>query len=182
MLYFDGRALEGTTDQDCGAMNSDLIDAAKVVGLAPESAWPFDLNKITTQPDAEAYRLAADQKILEGAYRITSDGKQRIQDIKTAIAAGHLVMWGTALDQAFEDLQPGDVWPGVTGPIIGGHAMFLHEYAPDGAGGTKFKTRSSWGYWCDGGSAWVSENAVMDSAADDFWIIAVVEPFSQEVA
>lgn len=191
-LYYDARAIENNTGADDGAAISDIFDAARVVGVCPESQWPFctldadgtptNPQVITTQPDAEAYRAAADQKIVSGAYRITSEGVQRVQDIKAAIAAGHLVVWGTRLDQAFEELQPGDVWPGVTGADIGGHAMFLHAYAPY-ASGTKFASRSSWGPdFADNGSAWVSDAAIIDANAQEFWVVAVVDPFAKEVA
>lgn len=172
-LYYDARAAEGEANKDGGAYIHDIFEMAVNFGFPPESAWSYSdaFDKVIAQPDWEAYRAAADQRYVKGAYRITSAGAELIEDVKRAIAAGHPVVWGTELDQAFEDLAPGAVWPGVTGPVIGGHAMILHRYDGD-----VFWTRSSWGNWCEGGSARISAAAVMSGG--DFWIVALAPEWS----
>lgn len=187
-LYFHARAEEGTTDQDAGAMISDIFDAAAKLGFPPESAWSYPdanasddamLAKATAQPDWNAYRRAADQRFIQGAHRITSTGQARADDVARAIAAGSVVVWGTDLDQQFEDLTPSQTWGGVHGPVIGGHAMFLHKYEtlPDGA--RRYMTRSSWGDWCDNGSAWVAQSAITSSHASDFWVVSLAPHYSE---
>lgn len=190
-LYYGARALEASTTEDAGAMIADIFEAAARLGFPPESAWPYpDVNlanpaeqlaAVVAQPSFAAYEAANDQKIVRGAHRILSEGQALADDVARAIAAGSLVVWGTELDQAFEDLQPGDVWPGVTGPVIGGHAMVLHAYEP-WLTTRRYKTRSSWGDWCDGGSAWVSQAAITSPHASDFWVVDVIAPYSTEVA
>lgn len=182
MLYFDGRTRIGAQNEDGGAVISDLFDACAAVGVCAERDWPFDLSKINTKPDSEAQHAAADQRIVEGAYRITSTGQQRVEDVKRALAAGHHVVWGTYLDMAFERLKPGMVWPGLTGPNVGGHAMVLWEFGPHGAE-SYFMTRSSWSKgWCENGSARISEKAVASQYARDFWVVVLAPTFlSDEV-
>jgi len=178
--YYGARALEGTTGEDSGAMLSDIFAEAARMGVPPESMWTFseDLAKITAAPDWEAIRAAADQRIVKGAWRIQSIGSSRINDVKAAIAAGNPVVWGTELDMAFEELGPTDVWPGVTGEIIGGHAMVLHKYDGD-----VFWTRSSWGAgFADAGSARIRASAVGSPNASDFWVVEMVPAYSGGVS
>jgi len=167
-LYFHARAAIGEQGRDDGAMIHDIFEQAAKLGVPPEHAWVYSdaFDKVTSQPDWEAYREGADQRIVRGAYRITSLGEELLYDVKRAIASGSVVVWGTQLDQAFEDLQPGQVWPGVIGASVGGHCMLLYRYDGD-----IFWSRSSWGSdWCEGGSARVSAEAV--KGGSDFWIVA----------
>jgi hypothetical protein len=175
-LYYSARAIEGSTGDDAGAMISDIFEGAALLGVPPESAWTYsdDIAKATSQPDWNAFRLAADQRMVKGAWRISSSGAQRVQDVKAAIAAGYPVVWGTSLDQPFEELGATDVWPGVTGQEIGGHAMLLWRFDGD-----VFWTRSSWGAaFADAGSARIAADAVASPNASDFWVVATAANFS----
>jgi hypothetical protein len=185
-LYYNARQKEGTEHEDSGAMISDIFDAAAHLGFPRESAWSYPnpkdsralLNKATQRPDWMVYSRAADQRIVKGVYRLATSGQELADDIARAIAAGQVVVWGTDLDQAFEDLGPGDVWPGVTGPAIGGHAMVLHEYRTVHVA-RQYRTRSSWDEWCDGGSAWIAQAAVTSQHASEFFVVALVESYSE---
>ncbi len=188
-LYFNARAEEGSIGEDSGAMLADVFDAAAKLGFPQESAWSYPdpndadalLAKCIAQPDWNAYRRAADQRIVAGAHRIDSIGQMLADDVARAIAAGSVVVWGTELDQPFEDLTPSQTWPGVTHSVIGGHAMFLHEYETLSNGTRRYKTRSSWGNWCDNGSAWVAQAAITSPRASDFWVVSLL-PFYSEAA
>ncbi len=171
--YFFSGALEGDTS-DTGRQIADVFTAIGKLGFPPESVWPFDLDKLDKHPGYSAYYAAADQRIVKGAYRITARGDQRIANVKAAIALGHPVVWGTSLDDAFMNLSATDVWPGLTGPSIGGHAMILHRYDHD-----LFWSRSSWteGY-ADAGSARVSAAAVESDNASDFWVVETAPQFT----
>jgi hypothetical protein len=204
-LYFNARKKEGSEAEDSGAMLSDIFDGAVALGFPPESAWPYPdpadsgalLERAVTEPALSAYERAFDQRIVHGVHRLESVGQALSDDIAAAIAAGQVVVWGTDLDQAFEDLEPGRVWPGVKGPVLGGHAMVLHAYRTVGMKRSvhpheeksvlgavnwpvrEFKTRSSWGEWCDGGSAWVSQDAIESPHASEFFAIALVDRYSE---
>lgn len=181
-LYFGARALEGNTGADDGAQIADIFDAASKLGVPPESAWTFsdDLAKITANPDWMSYTRAADQRVLQGAWRIRSIGSQRVRDVRAAIAGGNAVVLGTLLDQAFEDMGPSDVWPGVSGEVIGGHAIVACGFRTNAQGGTEFQLQNSWSAaWCDGGKCWISSDAVASSNCSDLWLVQTVQAYSE---
>jgi hypothetical protein len=182
-LYYGGRADIGETKRDEGAMIHSLFDCAQKLGVPPESAWPFSdkLGDIIKQPGWEAIQAAADQKIVDGAYRISTLGTERADDVARALGQGATVVWGTALDNAVFDLEnnPGGVWPGVRGAIIGGHAMVLHAHEPWQNGQRKFLSRTSWGPFGKDGSFWVSEDAVTSPNASDLWVVSLAPTYSK---
>lgn len=187
-LYAMARAKgSGQPLVDEGAIIADAFGAASEVGYPAESAMPYtdDPIAINAMPDLEAIREAIDQapSMVNGAYRIVTSGAARVRDVAAAIAAGHCVVWGTELDQAFEDLGPRDVWPGVRGMPIGGHAMVLWAYRTNPVGRLEFASRSSWtASFADGGSAWCAESAISSPDADDFWIVSVARKLDKAVA
>lgn len=186
-LYYGARAGIGETGRDEGAMIHSIFDCASKLGVPPESAWPFSdkLGDIIRQPDWTALQAAADQKIVDGAYRITSVGRERADDVARAMGAGSAVVWGTAMDMAVFDLEtnPEGVWPGIRGPIISGHAMVLHGHEPWSGTQRRYLSRTSWGAdWGRSGSFWVSEEAVSSSHASDFWVVSMAPEYSRTEA
>lgn len=180
-LYFHGRALEGNTNYDDGAALSDIFDGASKLGVPPESAWTFsdDVSKVVAQPSWESYRAAADQRVVSGAWRILSTGAQRVRDVQAAIASGNTVVLGTELDAAFENLGPNDVWPGVTGQVIGGHAVVAHKYRTAPSGLIEIALRSSWTpSFADNGSAWVKAAAIESHNCSDLWVVSLIPTYS----
>ena len=176
--YYWGRSAIGEIGCDGGCCIHDVMQALADLGYPAETDWPYvtaDEVRRDELPDRRVKRLAFDQRVVRGGRRITSTWTTRALDVRCAIAAGSVVIWGTQLDQAFCDLQAGQAWPGRTGPSLGGHAMVLHAYERG-----RFLSRSSWGSeFADGGSAWVSDVAVMSDEAEDFWTIdATLPPFT----
>jgi hypothetical protein len=183
-LYYGARGYIGETKRDEGAMIHHVFEHARKVGVPPESVWPFSdkLGDIIKQPDWTAIQAAADQKLVEGAYRISTVGRERADDIARALGQGSTVVWGTALDMPMFDLEhdPEGVWPGVRGPIVSGHAMLLHGHAPWQNGERKFLSRTSWGpTWGRNGSFWVAERAVVSPNASDFWVVSLSPSYSR---
>jgi C1A family cysteine protease len=112
---------------------------------------------------------------VNGAYRISSVGQQRVHDVKAAIAAGHPVIFGTEVDNAIFDVASGQVWPGCVGPSIGGHAILITGFAP-----SHFEICNSWGStYSDRGFFLASESAIASGAASDFWVLDMAQPFSE---
>lgn len=177
----------GALSDDDGGFIHSMVEAISHSGFPKESEWGPDGGKtaegkdlLKTWPEWKAMRAAADQKLVNGARRIVSRTQQRVLDVATAIAGGSLVQWGTMLDQAFADIGAAYVWPGVRGPSIGGHAMYLHGFRRvPSTGRFQFSSRSSWssGY-ADNGSAWVDEGAIASSDAEDFWIWDIAPTYS----
>lgn len=169
MLYYGERAIEGSISDDSGAVLSDGARFLTEVGICRESKWPYDVSRFKERPSFEAFVEAHRHQGIAGAHRLDEDDPHLVYNIAAAIDAGFPVVWGTELDQAFEDLKPGEVWPGVTEQVVGGHAMVLtaqRDY------GKEFKSQSSWTPdFCENGSAWVSAGAVSSRAAGDYWVV-----------
>jgi Papain family cysteine protease len=181
-LYYHARFRIGEQSHDEGAMVSDIFTSAAKLGVPPESAWTFSeaLDKITAQPDPDAYHQAADQKIeIAGGWRITSTGSNRVKDVQRAIASDDPVVLGLQLDQRFEDLLAGHVWPGRTGQSVGGHCIVASAYRTTSSGRIEFKIHNSWGTsWCEEGSCWVDSDAIASPEATDLWIADAVPVYS----
>lgn len=183
-IYALARLLSGQelTDDD-GTYIHAAFEGMAGYGFLQESQWAYGPDHLTQAPDWGALRSAADQKLIRGARRIVSIGQRLILDVATAIAGGLAVPWGTDLDQAFELLNPGEVWPGVRGRVLGGHAMLLHAYRRTPDGRFQFASRSSWGRdFADNGSGWVDEDAIASNHSDDFWVVEAAPNYSKEIA
>jgi C1A family cysteine protease len=175
-VYWLGRAEDQDTGDDAGTVPSSCLDGIYLDGFPPESAWPYQPSTLMASPTWVVTRRAADQRWLTGYTRLDCAGPASLTDIKTALAAEHLVVFGTDVDAAFEGLGKGVVWPGVTGEVLGGHCMCIVGY--DDAK-RAFLVLNSWGDWCDDGYCWISYNAL--SGFSDVWVIEVVPSYSGTV-
>lgn len=175
-LYFLARAQYGQEKADDGTFIHAVYEAANRMGFPPESAWPFsdDPMRVNQQPDWRAFQAANDQRWgVDGYARINSDGNQRIEDVKRAVAAGHGVEVGSDIDQSFMDLGGNAVWGGVRGPVLGGHAFLVTGYDS-----TSFTFVNSWGPgWCRNGFGRFSYSALL--AMDDIWFSIVAPTYSE---
>jgi len=177
-LYYVARVLDGDAAEDVGSSPSSVLHGAEALGFVSNAQLSYSDSVLEPPHDRipELERLAYDQKLLTGTARITSTGTQRVRDIQTALAAGYLVTFGTDVDDAFEALGPTDVWPGVTGTVLGGHCMCLTGYRTV-SGRVQFRVRNSWGSgWCDGGSCWFDQGAI--AGCDDIWIVSAAPDWS----
>lgn len=120
-LYYNARALMGTTDQDSGAQIRDAIKAT-TQGIAPETDWPYDITKFTEQPPAAAATDAADNIDLD--YRRVDTSGDAIQ---ACLSEGYPIDIGVGLYSSFESadaMSSGVVgMPGLGEGEIGGHCM-----------------------------------------------------------
>jgi hypothetical protein len=180
--YLLGRAEDGNVNEDVGSMPSSIMVGGARTGFLPWSECPYsDAELFVPSKDevAELERKAADQRVITGVARITSTGAAFVRDLKTALAAGYLVVFGTDVDAAFEALGSGDVWPGCKGRPLGGHCMVLTGYRTVN-GRTQFRGRNSWGPdWGDNGSFWMDEAACV--GFDDAWIGSAAPNYSGTV-
>lgn len=147
-IYYDERVIEGTTDQDAGAM---IRTGAKVVsknGVCPESLWPFVESALTTKPSPAAYASALTHTALQ--YRRVN---QTIDDLKDVLCQGQPVIFGFTVYQSFEGDQIAKDglmdMPTAGEQVVGGHAVKATGYDDDflnkdGSKGAVF-VRNSWG-------------------------------------
>ena len=150
-LYWEERSMEGTVDEDAGAIIRDGMKILQQLGCAPEADWPYDIQKFTQTPPEKATMDASEFKISE-YHRVTN-----LTTLKTALAEGYPVVIGIKVYQSFES---GEVAKSGIVPLpkrweqfLGGHAVLAVGYDDAMLKGKGFVIcRNSWGEnWGDKG-------------------------------
>ena len=172
-LYTLGRELgrhdAGDPILDSGSNPSTVIRAAAEWGIPFESSWPLDV-------DAHPERINRDLPVdvledaitheVKATYRINSYGADRLTAIRTAIAQGYPIVFGTRVSDDFQAYAGGTLDP-ETKPGGGGHMLCLIGYS-----GNRFRGINSWGTsWGECGLFWCSEAFLKDARADDFYVV-----------
>lgn len=143
---------------DNGAIPRCALEAVKDCGVLPRGLWADRL----VRPDWDAIKASADRRLIKYA-RLGSASEAR-----QALASGFPVKNGGDIDEAYARWTTG-VYPGMTGPAIGGHDRCLVGY--DAAGFTEI---NSWGR-SDGvnGRRKLSDRAVEQC---ELWAMELVRP------
>lgn len=169
-IYYGERELEGTIDQDSGAMIRDGIKVVAKQGAPPETDWPYLIERFTERPPQQAYADATKNRAV--AYARVP---QTLQAIKGALAAGHPVVIGFTVYEGFESqrVAAGGVlnMPDVhREQVMGGHAVLVSGY--DDAE-NRWLVRNSWGAgWGMEGYFTMPYQYLLDPGlASDFWTI-----------
>jgi C1A family cysteine protease len=166
-LYYKERVLEHSTKTDGGAMLRDGIKVLAKEGLPPEDAWPYDISKFAKRPPAKSYKAAKQELI--GEYRRLTGASAYLD----CLATGSPFVVGITVFESFESdavAANGEVpMPAKSEAAIGGHAICVVGYRPDGS----FIVRNSWG--SDWGSAgyFYLPHAYLASVdlATDAWVV-----------
>ena len=169
-LYYDSRALEGTTINDAGAQIRDVIKTLANKGVGHEEDWPYDITKFAVAPPQEVYDDAVQYKALvyERVPVITDA-------IKVALSNNHPVIIGIQVYENFEseDVARHGVVPMPGGTYVGGHCMLAVGY---GQRPGYFTVRNSWGDdWGDHGNCYIPEAYLGSSTyGSDYWAISTI--------
>lgn len=159
--YWNARALAGLETRDGGAYLRDALKGYAHVGAPSEAVCPLRVLTINQQPGASAYRDGHPWRGLRYSRILTG-----AEGVARALAAGHGVVIGIAVDEAFLRNDGPDTIGVPTGKSVGGHAMGLSGYR---GGGELFRLVNSWGTdWRDHGRAWVTSSFV-DAA--EIWAV-----------
>lgn len=178
--YYMSRAAHSEVAVDGGTYLRTFFDCLNKFGFPPESAYPYvdDGSTFARMPSTSAVRAAFDQRNPTVYRKIVSEGVDRIEHIKRAVAAGHLVCFGTEVSREFVQgvdfggLTP--LLPPLALPIAGGHAMAVAAYAGD-----RFEVVNSWGRaWGDDGWAYFSADYLAWEGSRDFWIVEHAPQFT----
>lgn len=150
-IYDVARMVDGGPLMDIGSRPTSAIDGLQRFGVCAELRYPLDAAHINDPPPLDVVGHAGDA-IVSGHYRVPP-GPGSADAMRRAIAEGFMPIFGTPVDDAFNDWNSGDVWPGSYGQELGRHAMVLVGYRP-GA----FLAVNSWGQqWGDSGTVWIDE-------------------------
>ncbi len=172
MLYYDGRAIEGTQDSDAGASIRDVVKAAAAQGVCPESNWPYDLNNLTTRPSRSAYDAGATHRVT--GYQSLA---QNLDSMKATLASGFVFVFGFTVYQNFMTSQMANLglMSMPSGRTEGGHCVCAVGYNSR----NYIMCRNSWGPdWGDRdfpGHFWMPAAYIINpNLAADFWVINAV--------
>lgn len=166
MIYFDGRELEGDTDQDSGAQISDVISGLATHGVCHESTWPYDAMTLLEAPSEEAYQEALPQKIKQ--YARVSD----LEDLKSCLAEGFPVVIGFSVYDNFESPEMAKTGlltlPGPNDELLGGHCVLVTGYDES----TRLcLVRNSWGTSWGLNGNFHMPYSYFNTLVSDMWVI-----------
>jgi hypothetical protein len=166
-IYYMAGCLEGSQKLDNGRYIRDALDSLATVGWPDESGWPYD-GRWNVHPGAMIHWLAYDSaKTLKPSYYRIDAGPERATLMKQAIAAGHPIVVGSDVSQAWEDqdgITPLPYDPAA--PVLGGHAYCILEYD---AGG--IHQLNSWNGWAQQGWGYLGWS--WTEGFQDVWVIAI---------
>ncbi len=172
-IYYNERVIEGTVDEDSGAMLRDGIKSVAKQGAPHEPLWPYLLAKFRAKPSAAAYRDALKhQAILY--QRVTP----LLDQMRGCLASGFPFVFGFAVYESFESAavaRSGTVpMPSAGERQLGGHAVLCVGYEEVTR---RFLARNSWGAaWGMKGYFTMPYDYLLDqNLSDDFWTIRLVE-------
>ena len=172
-IYYNERVIEGTVDQDSGAMIRDGMKTVAKQGVCPEKEWPYVVTKFTKKPPPPCYKHAMDHQVL--SY---SRVAQTLPQMKGCLASGFPFVFGFAVYESFETdtvTKTGKVpMPAKDETMLGGHAVMAVGY--DDAENC-FIVRNSWGEtWGQRGYFFMPYDYLINTdLSADFWTIRLVE-------
>ncbi len=176
--YYVTRSLEGTVDSDAGASVRDAVKAIAQFGAARNALWPYNVAKYSAKPPAKAYSDAVTHQLLK-YLRVTHSGSAGVQALRTCLAAGYPIVFGSTLYESFENPGPTAAnhyvvpLPHGSEQILGGHCQLIVGYDQNLKA---FKVRNSWGpSWALGGYEFFPYQYLDSGLASDFWTMRDAE-------
>lgn len=171
-VYYNERAMEGTVNEDAGAMIRDGVKSLAKQGVCPEAEWPYVITRFRTKPAAACYRDALGHQVLS-YHRILT-----LPEMKNCLAEGFPFVFGFTVYEAFESPAVAKTGrlnlPAAKERSLGGHAVLAVGYN-DAA--QRFTVRNSWGADWGLGGYFTMPYAYLDNRnlADDFWTLRTLE-------
>ena len=165
-IYYNERALQGTTESDSGASLRVGIKTLAKAGSCAERSWPYEIARFAERPPASCYAEALGRRIAS-YHRI-----EGIDEMLGCLAEGYPFVFGFAVYEGFEcaeTQQTGVVhMPGRDERMLGGHAVMAVGYDLNAQ---RFLVRNSWGVrWGDAGHC-TMPFAYLEMLAADFWTV-----------
>ena len=182
-LYYQIRALEGTTDSDSGGQVRDALKALNKWGACREELWPYHISRFSKKPNKTAYADALNHQAIE--YHRIPDSDLTLMRI--CLAEGFPYTFGFMVYEQFESdscTKTGIVTipdhNDILNGAIGGHCVAaigydVNKVMPDGKGA--IVCRNSWGAdWGDHGNFYLPYGYFAgDLLVSDIWTIRKVE-------
>jgi C1A family cysteine protease len=175
--YFNGRLVEGTTDQDSGAMIRDVVKATAKYGLVADIDFPYVAGDYADVPNKSVYANGK-RHIVKSFHRVRG-----IEQIRQAIAQGYSVVGGWTLYDNFMRVGSDGIlgWPSANDSIAGGHCMKIEDYDDteqlSGSTTGVITALNSWSKtWGDQGRVHMSYD-YCEKCGNDFWALVLISGF-----
>jgi C1A family cysteine protease len=177
-IYYNEREMEGTINEDAGAMIRDGIKSLVDKGVCPETMWAYKECKFKTKPPQECYDEALNNQVKE-YLRLSPHS---LYEVKHCLSDGYPVIFGFMI---YESMMTDEVSRTGIVPVpnpneqpIGGHAVMAVGYDDSKE---CLIVRNSWGAeWGNGGYFYLPYWFVTTpNASADYWTIRVVESENQ---
>ena len=171
-VYYNERAMEGTINDDAGAMIRDGVKSLVKLGVCSEKKWPYTIAKFTNKPPAACYKQASDHQVTS-YHRIIS-----LRQMRQCLAEGYPFVFGFSVYEAFESDEVARTGklnrPEPSEKQLGGHAVMAVGY-DDSA--ERVIVRNSWGTdWGIKGYFTMPYDYISDdNLADDLWTLRGLE-------
>ncbi len=167
-VYYNSRLMTQDQDKDEGTYIRLAFGTLSSLGTCTEAKWPYDLTKLFIRPSWGSYREAYPNKI-ESYYSIAGTGQARVDTIKRALRANHVVVFGMTVDQDYMNYTGGVVaMPRSARLNAGGHCQVIVGFDENKK---CWIVRNSWGAgWGENGYAFVPYVYLDVSDANDLWV------------
>ena len=172
-IYYNERAIEGTIEEDAGAMLRDGIKSVAKQGAPHETIWPYLIPRFRTRPPAAAYRDGGRHQAL-----LYQRVPRLLEQMQGCLADGYPFVFGFSVYESFESgtvATTGAVpMPGPREALLGGHAVLAVGYDEPSQ---RFLVRNSWGSgWGRAGYCTMPYDYLLDAGlSDDFWTVRLIE-------
>lgn len=172
-IYYNERSMEGTVNEDAGAMIRDGIKSVVKQGVCKETDWPYVVRRFTKKPPAACYAEALNHQVV--SYRRVV---QSLNQMKGCLASGYPFVFGFSVYESLETAsvaRTGQVpMPRTDEGMLGGHAIMAVGYND---AEQRFLVRNSWGAkWGKKGYGSIPYAYLTDpDLAADFWTLRMVE-------
>jgi hypothetical protein len=174
-IYWNERAMEGSTDSDAGATSLlDACIASHDKGVCSEATWPSVPENLLTCPSPAAFAEAANHKLPPDFYAL--DGS--LNEFKRCLSSGFPFLFGMTIYDSFmtdSTAKTGIVpMPRWGENVEGGHALLCVGY--DDAT-QLFKFKNSWNTtWGDNGYGYVPYDIMLSPYLSDDHITMRLAP------
>ncbi|MFZ0708422.1 MAG: C1 family peptidase [Terrimicrobiaceae bacterium] len=171
-IYYNERAMEGTINEDAGAMIRDGVKSLVKLGVCTEKKWPYDIAKFTVKPTPACYRQAKGKQVTS-YHRIIS-----LLQMRQCLAEGYPFVFGFSVYEGFESEEVAKTGtlnlPKPGEKQLGGHAVLAVGYDDSTK---RVLVRNSWGAdWGVNGYFTIPYDYISNSnLADDLWTLRALE-------
>jgi C1A family cysteine protease len=143
--------------------------------MPPERHWPYEVDRLTREPDAFLFSFAEPYRSLSYVRLDVrkSSGAETLELVKSLLAAGFPAVFGFGVPNSLTN--DGDIpYRPTFDSVVGGQAVLAAGYDDRWLRGSRgaLLVRSSWGaQWGEEGYGWLPYAYVEEQLAVDFWTL-----------